>query len=146
MLRGTYRQLSETRGLRNARSRLRDESGAATIEAVLWLPVLFLVFGVAVDFAMVFHGQSQALRIIQDANRNVSIGRLNTLSETETFVESRLTNLSTHVNAVSAISSGVVTTTVTMPIADLQMLGLFRGFNTGTITVSAEHLIENWES
>jgi Flp pilus assembly protein TadG len=124
---------------------VRDDGGA-TIEAVLWIPVIFLVFGLAVDFAMVFHGQSQALRVLQDANRNVSIGRLNSTSEAETFVENRLVGLSTHANASSAIASGVVTTTVTMPIADLQMLGLFRGLDSGTVTVSAEHLIENWGS
>ncbi len=146
MFRDVIRLHSSTKRPRNAPSWFRDESGAATIEAVLWLPVIFLVFGLAVDFAMVFHGQSQALRILQDANRNVSIGRLNNVAEAEDFVESRLASLSTNADAVAAIASGIVTTTVTIPMADLQMLGLFRGLDAGSITVSAEHLIENWES
>ena len=55
-----------------------DTSGNATVEFVIWLPMVLLAFGLTVDVSMIFHSQSQVLRIVQDANRNASIGRLRT--------------------------------------------------------------------
>ena len=48
--------------------------------------------------------------------------------------------------AQTVFAGGSVITTVTMPAAELEMLGLFRGFDTFNVSVSAEHLIEDWES
>lgn len=139
------RHLAPARTRRILSSRLSDEGGGATIETVLWLPLVVFVFAIAVDYSMVFHGQSQALRVIQDANRNVSIGRLKTTSAAESYVRDRLATISASTTAVSAISSGVITTTVTMPLRDLQITGLVPVLGSGGIRVSADHLIENWE-
>jgi len=121
-----------------------DESGSATIEFVLWLPMVLIAFGLTVDVSMIFHSQSQVLRIVQDANRSASIGRLQTASETESYVETRLHKASAGANAKSMISGGVITTTVTYPARDFQVLGFFHQFNNLEITVNSEHLIENW--
>ena len=93
---------------------------------------------------MIFHSQSQVLRIVQDANRSASLGRLQTAAATESYVESRLQKASSAANATSTINGGVITTTVTYPARDFQVLGFFQQFNTLEITVNSEHLIENW--
>lgn len=131
---------------RALRSRVVDDSGSSTIETVLWLPLIFLIFGFAVDFSMVFYGKSQALRIVQDANRRASVGWLTDEGQVETYVTTRLASLSPTVTAQTVFAGGSVITTVTMPAAELEMLGLFRGFDTFNVSVSAEHLIEDWES
>ncbi len=122
----------------------RDESGSATVEFVLWLPMVLVAFGLTVDVSMIFHSQSQVLRIVQDANRSASLGRLQTAAATESYVESRLQKASSAANATSTINGGVITTTVTYPARDFQVLGFFQQFNTLEITVNSEHLIENW--
>lgn len=122
----------------------RDESGNATVEFVLWLPMVLLAFGLTVDVSMIFHSQSEVLRIVQDANRNASIGRLRTAAETESYVEARLHNASAGANASSSITAGVITTTVTYPARDFQILGFFKQFNDLQITVNSEHLLEDW--
>ena len=122
----------------------RDENGSATVEFVLWLPMLMVAFGLTVDVSMIFHSQSQVLRIVQDANRGASIGRFQTASEAESYVETRLQKSSADADAKSAIVGGVITTTVTYPARDFQVLGFFRQFNDLEITVNSEHLIENW--
>lgn len=122
----------------------RDESGSATVEFVLWLPMVLLAFGLTVDASMIFHSQSQVLRIVQDANRSASIGRLQTASEAESYVETRLRKASSAANATSTINGGIITTTVTYPARDFQVLGFFQQFNDLQITVNSEHLIENW--
>ena len=122
----------------------RDESGSATVEFVLWLPMLLVAFGLTVDVSMIFHSQSQVLRIVQDANRSASLGRLQTAAATENYVEARLHKASSAANATSTINGGIITTTVTYPARDFQVLGFFQQFNNLEITVNSEHLIENW--
>lgn len=122
----------------------RDDDGGATVEFVMWLPMVLLTFGLTVDVSMIFHSQSQVLRIIQDANRNASIGRLRTSAEAEDYIETRLHGASATANATSSITAGVISTTVTYPARDFRILGFFRQFNDLTITVNSEHLIENW--
>jgi Flp pilus assembly protein TadG len=122
------------------------ESGTATVEAVIWLPIFFLVLFLMVDAAMIFNGQSQALRVVQDANRKMSIGGFTTPLEVEIYVVERLSRLSPDASAVSTVSVGVVTTTATLPAADLQMSGFFATFMNLNVSVSADHLIEDWEA
>ncbi len=122
----------------------RDESGTATVEFVLWLPMVLLAFGLTVDVSMIFHSQSQVLRIVQDANRNASIGRLRTPAETEDYVETRLHNATGGAHATSTINAGVISTTVTYPARDFQIVGFFSQFNDLQITVNSEHLLEDW--
>ena len=122
----------------------RDTSGNATVEFVIWLPMVLLAFGLTVDVSMIFHSQSQVLRIVQDANRNASIGRIRTPAEAEDYIEGRLHTASATANATSSITAGVITTTVTYPARDFQILGFFKQFNDLEITVNSEHLIENW--
>ena len=125
---------------------LRCEDGGATVEAVIWLPVFFLVLFLMVETALIFAGQSEALRVVQDANRNLSIGRFRSVNETEAYVEQRLSGLSPHVTAVSVVNAGIVTTTVTMPARDLQMSGFFGAVINANLSVSADHLLENWDA
>ena len=122
----------------------RDTSGNATIEFVIWLPMVLLAFGLTVDVSMIFHSQSEVLRIVQDANRNASIGRLRTPDEAESYIEARLQKASASADATSSITAGVISTTVTYPARDFQILGFFSQFNNLEITVNSEHLIEDW--
>ena len=121
-----------------------DTSGSSTVEFVIWLPMVLMAFGLTVDVSMIFHSQSEVLRIVQDANRNASIGRFRTSAEAEDYIEARLHNASATANATSTITAGVITTTVTYPARDFQILGFFKQFNDLEITVNSEHLIENW--
>ena len=122
------------------------EDGTATVEAVLWFPIFIAVFGLMVDASLVFHGQAKVLRIIQDGNRNLSIGRLTTTTEAETYIEDVLAQLNITADASSSITAGVVTTTVSVHTGQLQVLGFFTSISNLTIDVSADHMIENWEA
>jgi hypothetical protein len=44
------------------------------------------------------------------------------------------------------VNAGIVTTTVTLPAADLQMSGFFSAIINADVSVSADHLIENWDA
>jgi len=127
------------------RTFLRKDSGASTVETVLWFPLFIAVFGLMLDVAMIFHGQAKVLRVVQDGNREYSIGRLTTASAAETAIETELAGLGIQSNATTSEQAGVAHTVVTVPANQLQVLGYFTAFRNLTVTVTAEHMIENWE-
>ena len=53
----------------------RDERGSATIEAVPWLPLFVIFFVMIADVSLVFFRQTEVLRVVQDGNRALSVGR-----------------------------------------------------------------------
>ena len=128
---------------------LRREDGSAMVEAVLWLPIFLVIFGLMVDSALVFHGQSKVLRVVQDANRNMSIGRLDTEDDVETYITTHLAVYGitpSTATAVTDATTGVVTTTVVIPARQLQALGYFDALLNLEIPVVAQHMREDWNA
>lgn len=125
------------------RQALRREDGAATIEVVLWLPFFLGLFSLMVDISMIFNNQSRIMRIIQDGNRNMSINRLTSTAEVETYIEGRVASISGSANATTTYSQGLITTTVSVPLADLDLLGIAWVFN-GNWRITADHLDEGF--
>jgi len=121
---------------------LSKSEGSGTVKSVLWLPIFFLLFGMMTDVSMIFNRQSRVLRVVQDANRNLSVGRLDTEAETEAWVASELVGLSPNVIVDTQIVAGVATTTATVPAVDLEVLGLFSALNNLNVSVTSQHFIE----
>lgn len=121
----------------------RRDDGAATIEAVLWIPFFIMLFLLIADVSMIFHGQSKLLRIAQDANRNMSINRLTTTDEVQSFVETQVRTFSKDPRATTTVVAGLITTTVSVPMTDLDLFGVSEIFRGVRMTVRAQHLMES---
>lgn len=126
----------------------RKQDGTATVETVLWLPLFFLAFGLMTDAAMIFNGHSRVTRVVQDANRNLSVGRygidMNTATvATANYIETELAQLAPNANASTSVTAGVATTVVTVPATDLEILGMFSALNGLTLTITSQQFIEN---
>lgn len=128
--------------LRALRRFVRKEDGAATIEAVIWLPFFLALFGLLADVSMIFYNQSRLLRIVQDANRNMVVQRLEDEAATAAFVVSQGQAISPNVSATTSVDAGVITTTATVPMADLDLFGVAGVFRNVDMTVRAQHLTE----
>lgn len=120
----------------------KDTNGTATVEAVIWLPFIFAFFGVIVDVSLVFHGRSQAYRVMQDANRARSTGRYDD-AQTAAYVVNTLSTLSPNATAATQmdLDTGVVTTKVMLPTPDLMAVGIFDLFKV-KMHLSSSHLVE----
>lgn len=123
----------------------RRDDGTATVETVLWFPLFIAVFGLMLDVAMIFHGQAKVLRVVQDGNREYSIGRLTTPADAETYIENTLAALDIQATATTTEVAGVAHTLVRVPATQLQVLGYFNAFSGLQLSITAEHMIENWE-
>jgi Flp pilus assembly protein TadG len=135
--------------MRNTLTRkyLKREDGGSTVETVLWFPIIMMIFGLMIDVAMIFHGQAKILRVVQEVNRQVSIGNI-TREAAEPEIEATLARMDITGTANMNNIAGVVYTRVDVDAGELQVLGYFsvlagRGLN---IQVVDEYVIENWEA
>ena len=122
-----------------------DDEGAVTVEGVLWLPVYAFFLTLIVDASLMFNGQAQAQRAIQDLNRLASSGFYVTEEEVEERGEAVLSHLSANaeVDATIDTTSGLISTVATIPAADIMAVGLISKFTSIRVTVSAQHVIES---
>lgn len=124
----------------------RREDGGATVESVLWFSFFVMLFGLLVDVAMIFNGQARALRVVQDQNREFSVGELTTVDELRTEITNELQALRINPAAVnSVVIAGVVSTRVEIPANQLAIIGFFTSFGSLQVDVVADMMIENWE-
>lgn len=124
---------------------LRSESGAATIETVLWLPFFVGIFGLIVDASLMFNAQAALTRTVQDANRAYSIGLLDSDSATEEFVLARVGAAKDDEDTViqTSVSDGVITTVLSVQAGHYMAIGLFDAITNMNITVASQHLKES---
>ena len=117
---------------RRIRALLRDREGSTTVEFALWLPIFFMIFGVATDAALLMHKQTQLIDMARTASRQVSLG-IATQGEAEAFVTSHFAPDSAGAASVS-IANGYVNASVTMPFSEVV---IFSFFLTGDNSLSA---------
>ena len=120
----------------------RLQDGAATIEAVLWTPIFLILFGMVTDTSTVFGRQAEILRIIQDSNRSLAVGAFQTVQQAEAYVTAKVGAFPDNTTVAVAIVDGIISTSVSVPAADLTSTGLFDAINTLTITVGASQMSE----
>lgn len=125
---------------------LRENDGAITVEAVLWVPVYLVFFALITDVSMMFHGYSKALRIAQDTNRHASTGYYIDETDLETMATANLQSFAPNATVQSTLDELATTphviTNISVPSSDLQVIGLFGVFANINIQVSAVHLLE----
>jgi Flp pilus assembly protein TadG len=131
------------KAFRSVTRRLSDDSGSATVEVVIWLPVIMLLFCLIVDTSVVFGDRSQILRVVQDVNRAVSIGHVRTLDDAEALIRADINNIAPNASVETTLSNGIISSTVTIPVSDLSVTNTIDIFKDFDVTVSAQHLSES---
>ena len=119
----------------------RREDGAATIEAVLWLPALFYILALSVDTTMVFHGYSRLIRVVEDVNRGLSVGRISSIAEGKSKIANSLSNYK-GVSSDIKIVDGVVVTTVSVPVNSMVFMGAIKPLLGKGIEVKTQQYVE----
>jgi Flp pilus assembly protein TadG len=120
----------------------QDDHGSATIEAVIWMPIFVLILCLVADAALIFGKQAQVMRVVQDANRAMSIGRIMNTADAQTYIRQRIATLSPNATVATVLQSGVIVTTVTMPSSDLTATGLISSFTSINVRVTAQQMSE----
>lgn len=119
-----------------------NEDGNGTIEAVIWIPTFVAVLLLVVDVSMIFNGQARLFRLVQDTNRALSVGRLHTADEAEESIVDALEKTTSNAAVETTIADGVITTRLTVPARDLDIVGYFSALRTAAVTVTSQHYVE----
>ena len=127
---------------KRARGALSDDSGSATVEACLWFPLYFFLFVMIADAAAIFMNQSLIQRMIQDGNRGMAVGVIDTTADLETWVETALATTAPNATATSTLNGSIVTTRVTVPAGDLDLSGVSGFFTNLQVNIVAHHRLE----
>lgn len=124
----------------------RDEAGSGSVEACLWMPVLFAFFILVLDGTYLFLRDSEIRRVVQDGSRQYVIGFFGTdTGAMDSWIEARLALIAPHAVAQSTIdaATGVLFTSVSYPASDTDLTG-WVGKLTG-LTLSA-HVVNKLET
>ena len=123
----------------------QQENGSATAEFVIWLPVVALVFALVADTAMIFGGQAQVLRVVQDANRAMSIGRVREVEDAQNMILAGIRSIAPRATVSTTYDpdTGLISSLVLIPVTDLTATGLVDSFADFNVAVYAQHLAES---
>lgn len=121
----------------------KDEEGAITVAAVLWVPFFVFVLTMVFDVAMIFYGQARAHEVAEDINRSISIGHITSYSEAESQARHALSILSPNATASSSTEDYMIRTVVRMPTSDLTTVGIFSSLTKTEITAVA-HMVREF--
>ena len=106
------------------------------------MPIFVLILCLVSDAALIFGKQAQVMRVVQDANRAMSIGRIMNTADAQTYVQQRIATLSPNATVATVLQSGIIVTTVTMPSSDLTATGLISSFTSINVRVTAQQMSE----
>lgn len=120
----------------------RCKSGAATIEAVLWMPVFIVFFGLLTDTSTIFGREAQILQIVQNANRSLAVGHFQTTAEAKIYIQNQVEVFSLHSTVAVVINKGIISSSVSLPAADLAATGLLNAFSGITLVIAASIMSE----
>jgi len=107
------------------------------------MPIFAIILALIFNISMVFFTESQLLRIVQDANRAFSLGRLDDTTATENYITNALAYLDTTVAVTTTLDGGIISTVLNVPAVDLMPMSFMRDqFRDIAITVRSQQLVE----
>jgi Flp pilus assembly protein TadG len=123
---------------------LRDSDGSATIEFLIWMPILVTIICFSADSAIYFGYKAMVMRIVEDANRAASLGRLKTAAATKTYVEGRLGDYGDDATVTVTFDTvnALIQTVVEIDTEDVTATNILLLMNVDKLYVSQERLSE----
>jgi Flp pilus assembly protein TadG len=133
----------------------REESGAVTVEAVLWIPFFIFILMLITDVSLAFFSRAQAYRIIESGNRAFSINGDPLIAtetkrtNTQTWIENqflaqykRATAANVDVETTPNSGSGTVSTSLTYRARDVVAFNTLNVLGNWTIRVQTQQYVE----
>ena len=120
----------------------REDRGSATIETVIWIPIFVWVLALIINVSMTLFEKNQAYRIIQNANRILSTGYMQTAAEAEAYITDKLADIAPHATVATTIEDGVVTSKVSYQVSDLLLPHAVKDLANIWIRISSQHYME----
>ena len=116
-----------------------SETGLASFEVALWLPVYALVIGLIVDATFLMYGKAEMWSVANDASRLVALGRMDETTAKE-WVEDTAAGERGYAATVTK-DGDFVTTVVERPFSSVPSLGVVTSLSA-KLTAEVHYKIE----
>jgi len=113
----------------------KEDSGAVTVEFVLWVPVFILILALTVDATVLFKTQANMWTVARDVGRQMSTGLYNN-AQALTYANSQLASWGLPGTANVAQTNGNVTVTVSVPVTSVVPFNIVGAFTSGSISAT----------
>jgi len=120
----------------------RDDSGTATVESVIWLPIFVWMLALVINVSMIVFEKNQAYRVLQNANRILSTGYIQSEAETEAYIRQKISHIAPEAVVTTRIENGVVTSELAYRVTDLLVPQALVDLANIWIRVSSQHFVE----
>ena len=119
----------------------KDESGAVTVEFVLWVPVFVLIMIVTVDASILLTSQANLWSIARDTSRLMAVG-LYSDGDAENYALSRMPSWGANATINASRTANVATVNLSVPMASIAPFKIVSAFSSGNINVAISHHME----
>ncbi|WP_136634637.1 TadE/TadG family type IV pilus assembly protein [Pseudooceanicola onchidii] len=119
-----------------------SEEGSATIETLIWLPIFVWVLVMILNTTLVLFQKNQAFRVVQNANRILSTGYMQTADQTRSYIADKIATFAPEALVTTSIDDGVVTSSVSYRVSTLFMPHVVDDLMDITINISSQHFME----
>lgn len=125
-----------------------DEGGTATVEFVIWFTVAMMAVLMIADGSYVMFNRSNAVRIVENANRLRSAGVLDSNEAFQAYVLGEMSEAAASGAELRfGTREGVSRVILSLRTSDIDLLGfLSNAAGDPRVYVSSEHYIEHWDS
>ncbi|MFT6531282.1 MAG: Flp pilus assembly protein TadG [Limimaricola cinnabarinus] len=120
----------------------KDARGSMSIKAVMWIPLFTFFILLVADVSNVYLKQSEAMRIIQDGNRALSINRLTSPLAAQTAIAQKLALAVPGATVTTGITGNTIITTASLPLRSMTMSSSLPFLGGAVMTVNARHMVE----
>lgn len=121
---------------------IKEDRGSATVETVIWIPIFVWVLAMIINVSMTVFEKNQAYRIVQNANRILSTGYMQSEAEVEAYIRDRLAHIAPDATVNTTIDNGVVTSNVYYQVSDLLLPHAVQQMANIWINISSQHYVE----
>jgi Flp pilus assembly protein TadG len=124
---------------------LRREGGSATVEFVIWIPVLLIILAITADACKLYLTQADMYNVARDTARRMSTGQLSTVATAKTYAQGELLYYNSNytitpaMNATACASTGNTVddvVTISVPVGKAAVFGIltvYGAFSTATL-------------
>jgi len=149
-MQNTHQKRNFTARLKQLIRNFGDESGATTVEFVLWVPVFMLILMLTVDVSLLFLRQSNLWQVARDTARQVSIGQKDAVTG-HTYATDKGTFGGDIPDVVVDVDTNLrmVRVDISVPMSNVGVFGIFKVGGqvitiggTGNLVASVTHRLE----
>ena len=118
------------------------ESGSSTIEAVVWVPLITYLMTMVADFSFVFYGKANALQLVQDSNRALSVGQVSTTAEVEDLVRKGMGAGAENIVVQTQVDRGIIRTELLVPASVFATVRAVPGLSQIKVAITSQQFLE----